>query len=179
MGSASKTDKVKSHLYSNDLHHHNQIHCQTPIEMNKNFASSETNITTNKILANERFNKHIDDAEIINKLEFGPLDKNVHDKISQANMGKMINDVTNMLGINEQTTIEKLGFDIISGNPTAEVNHSSDGIIPSKDNSLMELAAWAGGNADKQESYTEEERQTSEAGSTKTTRVVERSNEDP
>ncbi len=135
------------------------------IEISKDAVQAVTDSASNLIDQNK-------------KIDFAGLDKNTLIEIENLRINDPIINASGIINAADQSTLEKLGFDIVTGGKNIQPRDFYDGFGPSESNSLSELARWVGGgarhNGSKGEAWQPDgEPQTSSVGDTTVTRTRE------
>ena len=135
------------------------------IEISKDAVQASTDPASNLIDQNK-------------KVDFAGLDNNTLIKIENLRINDPIINASGIINAADQSTLEKLGFDIVTGGKNIQPRDFCDGFGLSESNSLAELARWVGGgarhNGSKGEDWQQDgEPQTSSVGDTTVTRTRE------
>ena len=83
------------------------------------------------------------------KFDLVALDSDIQSKIQHSNVEELLNNASAILNAAEQSTLEKLGFDVVVGGGNVEIRDFFEGFGPSENNKLADMASWVAGNARK------------------------------
>ena len=136
------------HPQKNDFHYrYNKINSQASYILTKN--SPLTSIGISQEALDNLIESDEKPLSQTSKFDLVALDSDIQSKIQHSNVEELLNNASAILNAAEQSTLEKLGFDVVVGGGNVEIRDFFEGFGPSENNKLADMASWVAGNARK------------------------------